>query len=39
MHNFSTVQKLTCTKMHESAAKRAILFFYTNVFGGLIVKK
>jgi len=38
MHKFSIVQKLTCAKKHESAAKRAILFFYTNVYGELNVK-
>jgi len=38
MHKFSIVQKLICAKMHESTAKRAVLFFYTNVYGRLNVK-
>jgi len=33
------VQKLTSAKRHESAAKVSILFFYTNVYGGLNFKK
>jgi len=39
MHKLGIMQKLTCAKRYESAAKRAILFFYAKCIWWVKCKK